>query len=1070
MRLLSISLSWLCFSSATFLTLSSEEKEAGIFKIKAFPHIELLLSNQKNDLNLTQLPGGIYEIQTTGNDPYVWFQSLKNSYQPNLSYVIAFEYQAPEDFGNFVFYCRTGNKTKPIRTDLQPSQEWQWFVFPLSDKGQLIGRKIDALRMDFGELDNKTFRIKNFRLIETNRELKLYAALGDKINQVDAFGIGLKKLNPQVSSTETVRYKDENSQSVTQAVYQYLDLDAETKRMRKQSGVVPPVPLGPRIVAGEGPNQENHTVIRILSPYQVCETQFLAYPPKIRGGVGIETGIDEKGRPFIATWPLSSELTRNIHLFNRAGGSNGKIQVPEEINPPYDLAVGNFLPKSPGDEIAVTSQYAIEANPSIHVYNTVGKLLRRKTVTGEAGEYSLLTKNSNHLLIQELGRQKIHPILSPQKEISTSVINKKLKVFDSVYPDREFNAGKTEETLSTLHLIHKERKTSSQNIGRMENIFWFDPQDEHNGDRATWGEFPDGKYVRNGLYNYLGSAHYWSPLLKKGEIESRTYGEWTSNIDWETVFSGAEWRKSVQEYNQGKPTVWTAAFTHRWHPRKMEPISSKVDPESGLPVYLLLDRKNDTKGGGYFGRKLFGYGSQHFENEALNKLYTFAQRAFYRKLVPAYRKNPEMTIAVEPNHENEIVSGINSIGDYNPENLHGFYHYLKSLYGNLIQINKIMKTPFTADFFDAPRDLSRGKWDKYDFENRFFSEWVEYNRIVVSRRVGTSYRECLLAGFPPELIKSHQIPDSYVFKSIVGISEGQKRISPIDWLLTTGAGFGFSRYGTYYEREHNIGQGAYSSGFDNMLIGEYASLNASPHHALEQLLYLRNHGVSTLHVMWWPSNLDKGFNQAQETALHNLISEHDKPRQGLAGGIREIRPWKGKNKSYDIASLGTTGRHTGLIKSINQDGSFEGTVYTVPFHSHVDISLLNQKETLSISDSGSEIAIIEKTRPGSLVEVNFIMDRRAPLLQMNMKHNGILLPDKTIRLENLNLNQQIRLIYKIPILMDSISLTLSSPQKTGIRDLSVIKHQDQVVNLAKKIMSGKRHQGGVTFDCLPPSQ
>ena len=144
--------------------------------------------------------------------------------------------------------------------------------------------------------------------------------------------------------------------------------------------------------------------------------------------------------------------------------------------------MGNFLPKSPGDEIAVTSQYAIEANPSIHVYNTVGKLLRRKTVTGEAGEYSLLTKNSNHLLIQELRRQKIHSILSPQKEISTSVINKKLKVFDSVYPDREFNAGKTEETLSTLHLIHKERKTSSQNIGRMENIFWFDPQDEHNGD------------------------------------------------------------------------------------------------------------------------------------------------------------------------------------------------------------------------------------------------------------------------------------------------------------------------------------------------------------------------------------------------------------------------------------------------------------------------------------------------------------------------------------------------------------------------------------------------------------
>jgi hypothetical protein len=45
----------------------------------------------------------------------------------------------------------------------------------------------------------------------------------------------------------------------------------------------------------------------------------------------------------------------------------------------------------------------------VFVYSVSGKLLKRKAVTGEAGEYSLLTKNSNQLLVQELGRQKIHP-------------------------------------------------------------------------------------------------------------------------------------------------------------------------------------------------------------------------------------------------------------------------------------------------------------------------------------------------------------------------------------------------------------------------------------------------------------------------------------------------------------------------------------------------------------------------------------------------------------------------------------------------------------------------------------
>ena len=513
--------------------------------------------------------------------------------------------------------------------------------------------------------------------------------------------------------------------------------------------------------------------------------------------------------------------------------------------------------------------------------------------------------------------------------------------------------------------------------------------------------------------------------------------------------------------------MWTAAFTHRWHIRKMEPISSKVDPKSGLPIYLLLDRKNDTKGGGYFDRKLFDYGSQHFENEALNNLYAFAQRAFYRKLAPAYRKNPEMTIAVEPNHENEIVSGSDSIGDYNTGNLEGFFDYLSSLYGDTNSINQIMGTSFTTDFFDAPRNLLRGEWDKYDFENLFFQEWVEYNRIVVSRRVGTSYRECLLAGFPPEMIKCHQIPDSYVFKSIVGISEGQKRISPIDWLLTTGAGFGFSRYGTYYDRKHNIGQGAFSSGFNNMLVGEYASLNANHQESLEQLLYLRNHGVSALHVMWWPSNLDKGYNRAQESALREMISKHDIPRMGLAGGIREIRPWRGKEQSFDIVSLGTGPNHTGLLKSLKEDGSFEGTVYAVPFHAHVAVEVLNQEEKLYLSTQPHELATIPHTRPGSVIEVNFRVLEKTDSLLIYFIHRGIKLRDKSIKLEQVQAGQQIRLVYKIPLLIKDIKLLASSDKNIEIEELLVVHHQDQVINLAKKIMTGQRHRGGVSFACLP---
>ena len=1066
MKVFSFFAGWLCFFTTTTPQVFSNPDQTIRFKIEKYPFAPLSFSSRIHDLKLAETDNGIYQIETTGTDPYVWLQSFKDSYQPNLSYIIAFEYQVAKDFGDFVFYCRTANKTKSIRTELKPSDDWRWHVFELSEKGKLTGQEIDALRMDFGKQTNKIFQLRNLRLIETTRELRLYAAVGDKLNQVEDFGIGLNKLNPQFSATETVRYIDDKAASVTQAVYRHLDLDAETKRISKQASTRPPVPLGPKIVAGEGTDPGNHTVVRILSEYQVCETQFLAYPPSIRGGVGVETGKDERDHTFIATWPLLSKHTHAIHLFNQAGGVRGNIQIAKDIQPPFDLTVGDFVKESPGDEIVVISQKAQRAKPIVLVYSSSGKLVQRKTIIGEKGRYSLITKGKDRLIAQEFDGNKIHTLLPTQEVASLRNEIQPWSLFDSVYQDRDFNGAKTEESTSTLMRIEKRRMRAPLDAGDMENKFWFDPQEQHGGDRSTWGEFPDGTYIKNALYNYLGSAQYWSPLVKSGEIESRSYAEWTSNIDWRKIFQ-ASWKKSVVDYNQGKPTVWSAGFSHRWRIGAMKSISSKIDAQTGLPTYLLLDRKNDPTGGGYFGKTLFDYGSQHFENEALNKLYTYAQRAFYRKLAPAYRKNPKMTIAVEPNHENEIVSGSNSIGDYNTGSLEGFYHYLSSLYGNIESINQTMGTSFTIDFFDAPRNLFRGVWDQYDFENLFFREWVEYNRVLVSRRVGTSYRECLLAGFPPEMIKCHQIPDSYVFKSIVGISEGQKRISPIDWLLTTGAGFGFSRYGTYYEREHNIGQGAYSSGFDNMLVGEYASLNASHSKSLDQLLYLRNQGVSTLHVMWWPSDLDKGFNKAQESALREMISKHDTPRKGLAGGISEIRPWRGQTKSFDIASLGTGPSHTGLLKSLRKDGSFEGTVYAVPFHAHVNIEVLNEQKKKNLSPQPQELASIPHTRPGSVIEVSFRVLEETDSLHIDFTHRGMKLSDKLIRLEQIKAGQQVRLVYKIPLLMDEIKLLASSGKNITIEDLLVVHHQDQVINLAKKVMTGKRHQGGITFACLP---
>ena len=92
----------------------------------------------------------------------------------------------------------------------------------------------------------------NCRLIPANRELRQRAKLGQYFDRLSRFGIGLDQVKPQRTTIETARKQDKHGVAVTISAYRHLDLDAETKRLAKEPSASPPVPLGPRIVAGEG--------------------------------------------------------------------------------------------------------------------------------------------------------------------------------------------------------------------------------------------------------------------------------------------------------------------------------------------------------------------------------------------------------------------------------------------------------------------------------------------------------------------------------------------------------------------------------------------------------------------------------------------------------------------------------------------------------------------------------------------------------------------------------------------------------------------------------------------------
>ena len=354
--------------------------------------------------------------------------------------------------------------------------------------------------------------------------------------------------------------------------------------------------------------------------------------------------------------------------------------------------------------------------------------------------------------------------------------------------------------------------------------------------------------------------------------------------------------------------------------------------------------------------------------------------------------------------------------------------------------------------------------------------WMKYNNHVVYTTVASTYREALLAGFPPEAITCHQIPDSYAFGSLTTFSKPAVRVTPIDWNLNAGVGYGFTRYGLWYKGKHNVLQGANSSGFDIMTIGEYHALIPDANETYNQLKYLQNHGVNAIHCMWWPESHDKGYNTAFRKALERLISD-DSPRTNLTGGVGQIRAVRSDDKKFDIVSLGTQSRNTGLLKSINADGTWEGSVYVVPFHSHVEITPIAENTNFHLRNEERKFGPIADLDSGQQIEISFLAKSRSQTANISFRifHKGIEIPDQRVTMPVNLSGKHYRYIFRAQTNLKDVSIGMCSGefgkengknQNISIKNLNIYLHTEKTAKIKKGVFEGKRHHGGVTFDVL----
>lgn len=883
-----------------------------------------------------------------------------------------------------------------------------------------------------------------------NEAEKMFMADEDKIARYSD--------NMFVSIPNIFKLSDNN---VTAYSFPDIDLNANVAAYALQ-GVKPSVKLGPAIVAGQGENDDNYTVVRVFDIYQTLHTQFNAYPASVRGGVQVAAAVTDGG-VNILTAPFKSDDVTELRVFDANGSF--RFTVKPSGKAPYAIAAGAF---TGGDEVfAVAPMYGAAGETKIEFFSAAdGSKQGEATVKAGSDKQLIMSPtlkaDGTEGIILSFGSEAYEYRNETVSEIGLDG-NTYNGVYASAFGGYAATSGADDEykAFSTLTEIKDGAKTVI-NAGVKENIF------------VSTKASKNTDYIKRGTFWHI-RVEYPAPIMGK-LANGRTYAIRSSGIDQFTIGPGGDVRgRYNRQYN-----MWEPCSTHRWgKTAQMGYLINYTDPVTGAYAYATLTKKDDRNDYLELGSSF--YNATYAPNiEALDKLNFWTRRTYLNTLATLYREAPEYTVAVSPVHEHEIDSGANSVGDYNPKMISGFSQYLKDLYGTIENVNGRFGTDFASfEELDAPRGTKRGDWDKYSSKrkiNDYFTEWSLYNRYIVSRHVIMSYREALLAGFPPELIKAHQIPEGDAVAGLLG--EADTRLSPVDTVLADGTGYGGTRYGVWNNDKYSFFSLAVRSGQHTITLGEYSAMSTDAEAAYNQLKYMFDNGITFTHVMPWAGNVAQGdvMDKNEQYAIDKLQSLNE-PKNASSGGIGDVRAYVNGETAYNIVEIGSKPESAGLLKSINADGSFEGTIYLQPFHAFVGVvdiasdvkatgdGKLSYALTGKVNAKGKDVAGFNYNDTAELRITAKPTGKRTGHIAVKVSHEGFDIPVAEYTFNVTGDETEYRYVFKNQVYLADCTVTVEY-ERVDITDLDVTMMYEMTARKYFKELDPKAHEGGVSFDLM----
>jgi len=953
---------------------------------------------------------------------------------------------------NDVLYINSGEHGKCTPEELAAKLKAKYVVYDDS-------LAVFSYKEDFADTFSDIYTLEAFAL-------RLKGA--DEADIVNAF----LKLPNFVSNgtTNSVFYTEPNLDLGIQTQVYSLALDNFDTGYEKVS-------KAPMIVAGQGKNANNNTLVRVFNKSQACISQFLAYDADVKGGVQVKAGVTESGKERIVTAAYDGTLNsaKAIRVFDKYGTLCFSFK-PEGIGAPYAIEVGKFLDGSKESYIFVSS---LNYNGVVHLYSlkdgsfikTVKGVSDNKLVNQEIVLSSENLGSKEQLLVTFMQSRKVFRLDCDNSQWSDAGISLSENV-TGIYASAfggELAASLNEETFSNIKIYgtgSSYEETKDLNVGDKENHFYASAAEKNSDGYVEYASF---QHLRTDLTNSaiygLESYAGW-PKKVQGYLDALTYS------DWKYKFGSDLKNLYHSQYN-----MWEPCFTHRWNETPATNILVNMK-YNGFPLYASIGKDNFD---GLYNEldSAFLVGSYADGLILLEKMRIYPLRTALQQLAVEFRGEngePEKLVGVTPVHEHEInVAG--SVGDYNPKMIEGFRNYLLSLYGSVENINKRFGTNFkTKADIDAPRydpedylseHESRGDWDVYGGSD-YFTQWSLYTRTVVNKRIMEAYREALLAGFPPEAINAHQIPEGDAVNGFLG--EANTRLSPTDVVAICGTAYGGTRYGMFLNDVNNFIALAYGAGHNNISLGEYCSLENDSVNTYEQLKYLFDNGVKYVNLLVpYPSDTAryKLIKKAEVKAVEKLQGENQ-PRTSSTGGTGAVVAVNRGEDSFNIVQIGDADLN-GLLKSVKQDGTWEGSVYLVPFRTAIEVKNIDYTKKSGVYTFDK----INGMQYGDQIELTFhakYTGKGNAQAKIEVYHAGCLISDATAVYDVTNRETPYRYVFSNQLALEDIEIRLSIECEDNsnfeIEHLECTAQKEQAAHKYFGDTDCATSKGGVSFDII----